>query len=940
MDITVKEKWLPQIHEFINLIPEYKNFNSKQRGIVICSGDNHFASAYVLVKSLIKLDKDVNIEWFYVGDELYNFQIEKLSKFTNVKLIDCLSDQPEWFPNKIEEVHLKGYMIKPYSLMMSQFEEIIFIDADNFPLRNVNNLFNCDQYKSSGNLFWPDFEFSDSNGMNKTILPYTDKIFNWFGVMSPYDKNMRLTESGQMIINKKICWKGLCLAYFMNYNHDFFYKIALGDKDLYYLAFSILKIPYELCEYNPHALGSSDIGTMDSLVQRDPANGYPLFTHRTMSKISCTVFNKPTYLYINLDCEMDIIKGFVTSQNKNIEILNVEGSIGEKYEELESYWKEVNELYTKNIQNILITNKNKVNGLLIFNNSVGNMFVITNLSRLKGVIKNLVTYGKSSDTFILNIQALYFIEIGKIKDALDILFNIYRSKKQDISTIKIFVHLFAKLLATENFKLKSTLIPTEYLLYMCAIFHYNQLINIDEYIELMSNSHVLFYKIMGIVLTLQKANQLSSDHIDKLLNLKEYPVFPIPAYMNTFYNVSFMDENNVELKKKVSLLHRKLCPQINYVSNNLSVHNPKKNIKIGFISTNFKNHSVSRDRAGIIIGLDRDVYDVVIFYFDKYPGHSYFNMLWESNSKNVLLDKQFDNVIKQIESESLDMLVYCDIGMQEETYLLAHTRLAPIQITTWGHSETSGISTIDYYISSQIYEDNDTGDHYSERLIKLKSLCTFYYDSIYEVLKTSETDMNINMNSGKIYLTCLQYLHKLCADDIKRFKSILRNTNDFVNIVVINGSNKKIDVDSFVSKFSSETKSILERIIILPTLKTGDFYRVINESYLILDTYPHGGCNSTLESIYFNKLVITLPSKYLRGRFTQGFYKTMGITDGIATSSNDYVGKVINYIYNDEELKEIENKIEKNKSILFNDKLSIIEWDYALMKIYNYHDRN
>ena len=60
-------------------------------------------------------------------------------------------------------------------------------------------------------------------------------------------------------------------------------------------------------------------------------------------------------------------------------------------------------------------------------------------------------------------------------------------------------------------------------------------------------------------------------------------------------------------------------------------------------------------------------------------------------------------------------------------YYLAYSRLAPIQINTWGHSETSGIDTIDYYFSSKYYEIPDAQKFYSEKLVCLDSLCTYYY---------------------------------------------------------------------------------------------------------------------------------------------------------------------------------------------------------------------
>ena len=56
--------------------------------------------------------------------------------------------------------------------------------------------------------------------------------------------------------------------------------------------------------------------------------------------------------------------------------------------------------------------------------------------------------------------------------------------------------------------------------------------------------------------------------------------------------------------------------------------------------------------------------------------------------------------------------------------------MAPIQINTWGHSDTSGNRAIDYYMSSKYFELSDyekAQSHYSEKLILLDSLCTYYY---------------------------------------------------------------------------------------------------------------------------------------------------------------------------------------------------------------------
>ena len=65
-------------------------------------------------------------------------------------------------------------------------------------------------------------------------------------------------------------------------------------------------------------------------------------------------------------------------------------------------------------------------------------------------------------------------------------------------------------------------------------------------------------------------------------------------------------------------------------------------------------------------------------------------------------------------------MFYPDIGMSPYTYTLALKRLAPIQATSWGHPNTTGLNTIDYFLSSDSIEPDDCKDSYTEQLIKFR----------------------------------------------------------------------------------------------------------------------------------------------------------------------------------------------------------------------------
>src|SRR5207249_4355624 len=73
-----------------------------------------------------------------------------------------------------------------------------------------------------------------------------------------------------------------------------------------------------------------------------------------------------------------------------------------------------------------------------------------------------------------------------------------------------------------------------------------------------------------------------------------------------------------------------------------------------------------------------------------------------------------------------DLLFYADIGMDAISYFLAYARLAPVQCVTWGHPVTTGIPNVDAFLSADVLEPPGAEAHYSERLVRLGRLPTWY----------------------------------------------------------------------------------------------------------------------------------------------------------------------------------------------------------------------
>jgi predicted O-linked N-acetylglucosamine transferase (SPINDLY family) len=258
-------------------------------------------------------------------------------------------------------------------------------------------------------------------------------------------------------------------------------------------------------------------------------------------------------------------------------------------------------------------------------------------------------------------------------------------------------------------------------------------------------------------------------------------------------------------------------------------------------------------------------------------------------------------------------------------------RFAKIQINTWGHSDTSGLDTIDYFFSSKLYELDyeEAQQHYSEKLILLNSLCTSYinpYTKYKNLIFNDRTHYGFN-DSTIIYF---------CAQSIFKFNSIyydyiiqIISSNPNAILLMMNNEQQSVFIKNL-------NHPIVSRIHWMPPMQHKDYMKLIKISDIILDTFPFGGCNSSLEAFSLGKVVVTQPGQMINGRFTKGFYEKMGLSNYIMNSKEDYIDFAIKLA--DKNYRElVEKEIIEKSNVLFQDKETITEWAEKLTELYHNH---
>jgi predicted O-linked N-acetylglucosamine transferase (SPINDLY family) len=437
----------------------------------------------------------------------------------------------------------------------------------------------------------------------------------------------------------------------------------------------------------------------------------------------------------------------------------------------------------------------------------------------------------------------------------------------------------------------------------------------------------------------------NNDWKDSIL-LQPYDTLPF-WFVQPAFGLTYHDNNNNPLLTLYSEFYRNLLllryPNLIQSNNTLTTHKNKK--RIGCIGRTFCNHAIGRITLGLIEQLGKtysDDFDIIVYTHqcDEYEQSINYRMRNAVSESHIISLNNIEETIQKLRNDKLDIILFPDAFMDIYIYLIAHYRSAPIQITTWGHPDTSGIDTIDYYISSEYFE-KQTDNLYNEKLICMKSLSFYYYPLqktyFFDPIQMFK-DVPQNILREQLGLPQNAHIYGITSSMYK-----MQPTFDaIINTILVHDENAYIvlihgvytDLYQKVMKRLSTTTNNFDRIVTVPYQTELYGYEKLLLSFdVILDTHPFGGCISTFDAFSCNKCVITLPCNKLYGRFTQGMYTKMGMTELIVKDQDKYVELALKIATYPTLRRELEHKIGLNKHLLYEDKESIDEWANFLKNV-------
>ncbi|MEQ8345793.1 MAG: tetratricopeptide repeat protein [Sneathiellaceae bacterium] len=313
---------------------------------------------------------------------------------------------------------------------------------------------------------------------------------------------------------------------------------------------------------------------------------------------------------------------------------------------------------------------------------------------------------------------------------------------------------------------------------------------------------------------------------------------------------------------------------------------PDRRIRVGYVSPDFRRHSVSGFMEGVIGAHDRDAVEVICYAQVAVPDEA--TARWQKLADRFVFVHRMDDsaLVERIRQDEIDILV--DLAGHT-----ANTRIgafpehpAPIQVEhPIGYAHTTGLTAIDYMLTNTWLSPPGSDAMYSEHL--------FYLDgpiaSFTPVAYMPEVCPTPHLRNRHVRFGCLSRAVKITEATLAAWGRILR---------AVPGSVLALNYRDFAADGRARRRVLdglapyqvgPDRVDFTFTLQHPHTLAYYHSLDIYLDTFPNVGGTTTCEALYLGVPVVMLAGETPIRRVGAAWLGPVGLQDLIAETADDYV---------------------------------------------------
>ncbi|HCI53409.1 MAG TPA: hypothetical protein DE312_08880 [Gallionella sp.] len=339
-----------------------------------------------------------------------------------------------------------------------------------------------------------------------------------------------------------------------------------------------------------------------------------------------------------------------------------------------------------------------------------------------------------------------------------------------------------------------------------------------------------------------------------------------------------------EERKRWNAVH---AAHLNPKRSHLNVADAERRLRIGYVSADFKVHSAAYAFGNMLVNFDAGRFDVI----------AYSNTLVEDDLSLVfqravtgwrnIVGLSDEAVAGLIREDQIDILVDLSGHTAGNRLLVFARKPAPIQISAWGYAAGTGLTAMDVLFSDRVVIPPAEQAFYSEKISYLPSLiCSFMpfnYPAVNELPALS---------AGTVTFGSFNRLVKSSEAVYAAWAKILLAVPGS-RMILKTHELDDAGVRARVTGYFIRAGVSAGRIVLQGKTSREAHLAAFNQIDIALDPFPHGGGMTAIEGLMMGVPVMTLCCPTLVGRVSASIMTTLGLTDWIAQTPQDYVDMAV-----------------------------------------------
>ncbi|MCA7959187.1 glycosyltransferase [Burkholderia multivorans] len=314
---------------------------------------------------------------------------------------------------------------------------------------------------------------------------------------------------------------------------------------------------------------------------------------------------------------------------------------------------------------------------------------------------------------------------------------------------------------------------------------------------------------------------------------------------------------------------------------------PARRLRVGFVSGDLFNHAVASYAVPVIEHLAADTGIAMHFYHNHVEEDQTSERFkaCAAGWRNVagMSDHAF---LERVRSDRIDIAIDLSGHTGRNRLVALAQRAAPVQASWIGYPATTGLASMDYYLTDRFVAPHGVfDDQFVEQIVRLPAIAPFMppphcppvnaLPALHNGYTTYGSFNRLNKLSPRVVAVWARVLH---ADPTARMAlGAIGNAGD----------------QRTLTEWFAAAGIDASRLTFHPRSNIPVYMQQHHGVDLCLDAFPYTGSTTTLNALWMGVPTVTIPGSTVAGRGSAGWLQHVRLDEYIAKDEDDFVAKAV-----------------------------------------------